>query len=461
MAENNGINKLNGDTGWIIRSFSNRIFINYHDLKDSGALNSIAGTINTMSNAVKDRVQAIQGHSRAMELEAYLNNAYNSAKAQGLIDKIALQLANTMSGKAFEGLESFGLGLNGLSGVNYSKAANQAVSVYDYGVSKGVKYNNPDVKNPVIPGGINDVGSSNYFLNLLNNGDLKTIEQIRNAAQGYINLSNYNGQLLERFIQLVGSVAFNAGASVSGEVASNIEKFLASGGNLGTIQSLGDVKRNVIVDIDENTARVYDSQQKVDATMNFKFSDSKSMELITISAKSRSKKTNNPIKLLEHGNLMGLLANAGIQMTKQFYSSLTVYTDNPITATSFDRIIFMQAMAGTTGIRGKTNTYTTGIKGQNPNTLIFDQADYMVYQVGTATDAHFRVVSVADTFIHHLDDIMNYADIKYEPSPPPIGANVHGIDDNGSRTESTMVALMEASVSVTLKAGYLQLLYSS
>lgn len=452
-------NKFNNDTGWMIRSFSNKIFIEYHELLKQGGIGGIVTTIDQMNNAVKERANTLQSSSRAKELEAYLNNAYNQAKSQGLIEKMALQLANTMSDQAFQGLSSFGIGLNGLSGVNYSKAANQAVKVYESGLAKGKTYS--EVKNAVISGRANDFGSSNYFLNLLNNGDAKTVEDIRNAAQGYINLSTFNGQLLERFIQMVGSAAFNAGAAVSSSVAENIEKFLATG-DFGSFKTLGDIKRNMIVQIDKDTARVYDTDQKVDATMNFQFSDSKSMEKITISAKSRARKTDTRIQLLDEGNLVALLANAGVQMSKWFYSALTVYTNSPLNASSFNKIIFMQAMAGATGVRGKTNTYTTGIKNQSADTLIYDQADYMVYQVGTAENAHFRVVSVQDTFLGqgNLDRIMEFADIKYKPAPPPIGPGTQGLNDRGARTESTMAALMSASVSVTLKAGYLQALYA-
>lgn len=418
----------------------------------------LAATFKTMNDNVKARAMTMQNAERAQQLENILNEAFRQASSTNLLEQMGDQLIQAMSDGALSGMAAAGIGYRGgLSARSIGSGARQAAQTYLSGQKLGKQYTTPT--GALLAGNASKKYSSEWFMQQLNSGAM-TYQQAMNYANGYKYLKQFNGEMLERFIQVAGSACFEAGQYVA---QSTIDKILdalqgsVSSNSFGNFRTVGQESRVVTTAVNGDTLRVFDSQQKVDATMNVKFSDSEDLERITISAKSRSNKQSE-VELLKNGNLMALLSNAGVAIDKYTYSALTIYTDNDVGGLleTLNKTIVMQAIAGTTGLNGEVIN----------NSTVFDQADYMVMQVGsTNTTAPFRVISVYDTFLNIVDigaQLDKFTRIQYKPSPPPLGSNTQGLDksyDPPPRTGATVDALFAASVSVTLKKSFLLSLY--
>lgn len=460
-------NNFNHDTGWwttdIKSPMSQRIFLIYG--KEIFNANALAPTLQEMNAQVKLRAKSIQSGARAKQLENFLNEAYKQASLQGMIKDMGDQLVDTMMNGVVTGMTMANAGIGfqgGLTGRSIGAGAKQALAVYQYGKQHGKKYTNPT--GAILQGSVNEQYSSKWFMNQLNTGQM-TEQQVLNIKQGYDKLNQFNGEMLERFIQMAGNAGVAIGQEVAEEAIDKVLNEIQSNINKGTIgkfKTLGSGQRSLTTVIEGNVARVFDSAQKVDATMNLQFSDSEGMEQITLSAKSRST-ASTEIQLLDRGNLLGLLTNAGVGVGKETYSALTIYTNNDVgpLLDTLGKTIFMQALAGTTGENGKQDQWDS-------TRTVFDQADYMVYQVGSANStAPFRVVSVYESYVtmfaNNDADFKKYVRVKYEPSPPPIGSNTQGLNekyDPPPRTEATITALQNATVSVFFRQSYMKSLYS-
>lgn len=441
------------------------IFIKYPTVTADDATAAFIKGRDTM----KDRLFQAGQISNAQMLENILNTAAASASFQDALEKMTGKILSRMLEKGAEGMDS---GVDSINinnyisyrgGTSFSRKTtpfSQAYSVWKYGQKMGTQYT--EITGAIGGGSYGNAapGSAYDFLYKLNNGILKD-EEIQNLAKGFYDVSNLNGEILERIIEAVGATCFKEGASFGAE---QTEKLLQAISSMDVLtKTTGQESRHVSLNLGDKTgAIVYDSQGKVDAQIAVPNMDG-AINQMNISAKSVGR-LNSEVKLLTGGNFMGLIAGAGLS-DKRSYSALTVYTNGGVyseasSSESFREMVLYQAMAGSTLLEN-------------------DFADYMVFQVGNTSNItdklHFRVVPISALLNSGKIKLLDYAKFKFYPNPLPIGANTYIQKQNGKvlkspstakeykypRTEETFNRLFNAKISVLLRSGFLKQIFNA
>lgn len=441
------------------------IFIKYPTVTANDATTAFIKGRNTM----KDRLFQAGQISNAQILENILNTAAASASFTTALEKMTGKILTRMLEKGQEGISS------GVDSVNISDyisyrggtsfarkitSFSQAYSVWQYGKKKGIQYT--EISGAIGGGtyGNAEEGSAYDFLYKLNNGLLKE-DEIEKLAKGFYDVSNLNGEILERIIEAVGATCFREGSSFGAEQTANLLNAISSMDVSN--KTVGQQSRHVSLNLGDKTgAIVYDSQGKVDAQIQIP--DLKgAVNTMNISAKSVGR-LSSEVKLLTGGNFMGLIAGVGLS-DKKSYSSLTVYTGGGLYSEAsapdtFKEMLLYQAMAGSTFLEN-------------------DFADYMVFQVGDTSNVtdklHFRVIPMSALLNSGKIKLLDYAKFKFQPNPLPIGANTYIQKYNRERlkspssvkeykyprTEETFNRLFNARISVLLRSGFLKQIFNT
>ena len=442
------------------------LFIKYPAVKADMATEAFKRGRETMKNRL-----AVAGNiSHAKALEDMLNGASQAANFQTKLEEMTAKIIAKMLQKGEEGVnigvddiniyDYVGTLRGGTSFTRKTTAFSQAYSVYQDGLKKGKQYT--EIAGAIGGGSYTDrkAGSAYDFLYQLNEG-LLTDAQIQNLTKGFYDVSNLNGEILERVVQAVGDACLREGANFA---ANQTQAILDSIGSMDvTSKTIGQTERHVTLDLGERTgAIIYDSQGKTDVIIEIPDAEG-IIEQMNISAKSVGR-LSSEIHLLTGGNFMGLMAGAGLSDRKS-YSSLTVYTHGKNYQAEdkndvFKEMLLYQALAGTTALKD-------------------DFANYMVFQVGDSSkiknNLHFRVIPMSSMLSSDNIQLTEYAKFKFSPNPLPIGANTYIQNYKGEkitppteevknpypRTEETFNRLFNAKVSILLQSGFLKQIFDT
>lgn len=424
--------------------FSKHAFLRYPDeIQGAGNIN-----LNVMLNEAHQNLihsfnmQASQ--QVAASLQNLLNQLYQKSSWKEFADSFTSSFAAYNSLNSFASRHDGGLGLQSLMG----HSARQAVTVAEKGATS--------VSNPII--GANNFNYTQQWWDLLQKGYV-TKDQLLSTAYSYFGLlSNYHGKMSELVMQHISNIISKNVEELSESAIDEVSNILygadgsiaAKRGQLlgSRTKTLGDNKREVKINMGENdeSIRIYDSQQKTDVTINLKLPGEDQKQQLGISMKS-STKLRRYTKIASEMNVFAALANSGLGgiNNRILYSALTIYNDKygitgdlSVDLNQINKIMLIKAM------RGLTQEET--------------QAEFMVLWTGTGSNSPFRVISTSGflTTVLNTDNpsILNQmAKFTYNPATPPIGPNTEGINpDTGGRTDATLTALLNWKVSIELSS---------